>query len=196
MKKYIDDYEIVIQENSKGREKKVAVYKGAYYEINIDEAGLIKFRRNSLILLALIAIGLIGAGFIGNLGMYSFYVSLPYVLSFLPLYFLVDGGLRLPKEKRDFRRDEAELIFKRIRTASYFLFPVLCLGVIGEVVYLIWFSASAIWQELLFLFVEIVISAAAFAMIWIQKPIDVTQIISEQVRIEEDGSTNNEEPTL
>ena len=27
MKKYIDDYELVIQEDSKGREKKVAVYK-------------------------------------------------------------------------------------------------------------------------------------------------------------------------
>ncbi len=37
MKKYIDDYEVVIQKNSKGREKRVAVYKGAYYELNIDE---------------------------------------------------------------------------------------------------------------------------------------------------------------
>ena len=99
MKKYIDDYELVIQEDSKGREKKVAVYKGDYYEFNLDEPALQKFRRNTLILLALIVIGQIAAGFIANLGMYAFFVSLPYVFTFLPLYFLIDGSLRLPKEK-------------------------------------------------------------------------------------------------
>jgi len=195
MKKYIDDYEVVIQEDSKGREKKVAVYKGAWYEVNIDESALKKYRRNSLILLALVVIGLIGAGFIGNQGMYSFFVSLPYVFAFLPLYFLVDGSLRLPKEKRHLRRDETELIFTRIRVASYFLFPILCVGIIGEAVYLIWFSAGAIWLEILFLAVEIIITVAAFALLWAQRPIEVTQVFSEQVSIEEDGPIINEEPT-
>ena len=196
MKKYIDDYEVVTQENSKGRKKRVAVYKGAYYKINMDEAAYRTFRRNSLILFALVVIGLIGAGFIGNPGMYSFFVSLPYVFAILPLYFLVDGGLRLPKEKRNFRRDEADLIFKRMKTASYFLFPILCLGIVGEVVYLIWFSADSIWQELLFLGVEILISVAAFGLMRMQKPIEVTEIILAQVEIEEDRSLDNVEPTL
>jgi nitrate reductase NapE component len=196
MKKYIDDYEVVIQENSKGRKKRVAVYKGAWYEININESALKKFRRNSLILMALVVIGLIGAGFIGNQGMYSFFVSLPYVLAFLPLYFLVDGGLRLPKEKRNFRHDEVDLIFTRIRVASHFLFPILCVGIIGEVVYLIWFSTEAIWLDILFLVVEVLVTAAAFALFRTQRPIEVTQIFSEQVSIEEDGPINNEEPAL
>ncbi len=186
MKKYIDDYEVVIQKNSKGREKRVAVYKGAYYELNIDEDAIKKFRRISLILLALIVIGQIAAGFIGNAGMYTFFVALPYVFTFLPIYFMVDGGLRLPKEKRHLRRDEADLIFRRMKVASKFLFPLLCVGILGEVVYLIWFASGALWLELLFLVVEVVVLASVFGLLWIQKPIEVTEVYNEQMSIEED----------
>ena len=195
MKKYIDDYELVIQEDSKGREKKVAVYKGDYYEFNLDEPALQKFRRNTLILLALIVIGQIAAGFIANLGMYAFFVSLPYVFTFLPLYFLIDGSLRLPKEKRDLRRDEAELIFKRMKTASKFLFPLVAVGIVGDLVYLIWFASVAIGRELLFLAVEIIILAAAYLVLRMQKPIEVTMVTVEEISIEGYDPTGDEKET-
>jgi len=187
MKKYIGDYEVVTQVNSKGREKKVAVYKGAYYEVNIDEDALRKFRRNSLILLALIVIGQIAAGFIANTGMYKFFVSLPYIFTFLPLYFLVDGGLRLPKEKRHLRRDEAELIFQRMKVANKFLLPLLCAGVLGDLVYLIWFATMPIWREVLFLVTEVVVLGAVFILLRMQKPIKVDQVMVEAVSIEENS---------
>lgn len=187
MKKYIDDYEVVVQEDSRGREKRVAVYVGDYYEVKIDEISLQKFRRNSLILLALIVIGQIAAGFIANTGMYAFFVSLPYIFTFLPLYFLVDGALRLPKEKRPLRRDEAELIFKRMKTASKFLFPLLGAAILGEAVYLIWFSSGSLGQEFIFLAVEAVALAAVFVLLRIQKPIEVTQVTVEEIRVEEEN---------
>lgn len=186
MRKYIGDYEVVIQEDEKGREKGVAVYVGDYYEVNLDEAALRTFRRNSLILMALVVIGQIAAGFIANLGMYAFFVSLPYVFSFLPLYFLMDGGLRLPKEKRDLRREEAELIFKRMKTASRFLLPLLGVTVLGDLVFLLWFANGAIWREILFIAIELAMMVAVFLIIRMQQPIEVTRIVTEEVRIESD----------
>ena len=162
MKKFTDDYEIVVQEDEKGREKRTAVYVGEYYEINIDGEALRIFRRNSLILLAVVIIGQIGAGFIANQGMYAFFVSLPYIFTFLPLYFLVDGGARLPKEKHDFRRDETELIFKRMKTASRFLFPLLGVTILADVVYLIWFANTALWREFLFIGVEALMTPVTY----------------------------------
>ena len=196
MKRFTDDYEIVVQEDEKGREKRTAVYVGEYYEINIDGEALRIFRRNSLILLAVVIIGQIGAGFIANQGMYAFFVSLPYIFTFLPLYFLVDGGARLPKEKHDFRRDETELIFKRMKTASRFLFPLLGVTILADVVYLIWFANTALWREFLFIGVEALMMGAVFLILRMQKPIEVTKIAVEDVKIEEDGPVTGEEDIL
>ena len=122
MKKYADDYEIVIVEDEKGNEKKTTVYRGAYYEIDVDQQRLDQLRGLSRFLLLGTALLHVGAGFVANPGMYQFYISLPYVLSFLPLYFLAEGMLRIPKEKRRFRSDEVGLSFGRMQKASPFLF--------------------------------------------------------------------------
>ena len=188
MKKYIDDYEVVVQENEKGRSKREAVYVGDYYEINLDETEFRNFRHNSWLFLALIVIGQIGAGFVGNLGMYAFFVSLPYVFSFLPLYFLVDGSLRLPKEKRQFRRDEAERTFKRMKTATRFLLPLLAFTIVGELVFLIWLANAIVWQEILFMAIELVLVFIVYIAIRMQQEIEVTRIFKEAVRIESDSS--------
>ncbi len=50
--------------------------------------------------------------------------------------------------------------FGRMKVASKFLFPLLCVGYLGEVVYLIWFASGALWLELLFLVVEVVVLAS------------------------------------
>ena len=71
-KKYIDDYE-TIYTNEEGKEKKVITYRGPYYEIDLDQKGLIRLRRNSLLLLILIVFLHIGVGFLNNRGMYQFF---------------------------------------------------------------------------------------------------------------------------
>jgi len=77
MKRYADDYETIIKNDEHGREKKIAVYRGSYYDIALDEKDIIKFRRNSLILIVAIIVLHVAGGFIGNRGMYAFYITLP-----------------------------------------------------------------------------------------------------------------------
>jgi len=117
-KKYADDYENVTATDIKGRERKEAVYRGEYYTVNLDAEEIKPFQRKSLIITAGILILHLLGGFIGNRGMYQFYVSLPYVFAFLPLYFMFSGALRIPKEKRRYHRDETSTSYSHMKTAG------------------------------------------------------------------------------
>jgi hypothetical protein len=56
--------------------------------------------------------------------MYTFYVVLPYVISFLPMYYIGAGILHLPKEKRMYRRDEVgRAIAKSLFSPNSFSIP-------------------------------------------------------------------------
>jgi len=179
MRKYANDYELERTEDRKGRIKKTAKYIGDYYEVNVESQDLIRFRRIALLLL-IVTVGLhIGAGFVANPGMYRFFVALPYVFVFLPLYFFATGILRLPKEKRTFRSDEVYLSFERIKKASGFLIALLSLVVVGELIFLLGFAEGGYNTEIVYLILE-VLAAGAVAFLWrYQKSITV-QIISEE----------------
>lgn len=176
MKKYAEDYEIVYEDDGKGGEKKAARYIGNYFEIDIEGPELVKFKRNSLILTAFTLLFQIAGGFVGNRGMYAFYISLPYVISFLPLYFLVDSVLRLPREKRGFRRDEVDLSFTRMKKASTFLLIFLSMTVVGEIIYLIFFANEWNSIEFLFLSLESLAVVASYLMIRLRNAINVYEI--------------------
>jgi heme exporter protein D len=173
MRKYADDYELVYEDDGKGGEKKTARYIGQYFEIDIDQASLVKFKRNSLVLTILILLLHIAGGFVSNRGMYNFYVSLPYVISFLPLYFLVDSALRIPKKKRALRRDEAELSFDRMKKSSTFLLIFLAMVPVGEIIFLLFFADDRNNLEFLFLSLESFAVVAAYWMLRLQNLINV-----------------------
>jgi len=177
MRRYADDYEIAYEKDKKGREKKIAVYKGQYFEVNIDETQLVKFRRICILLLILVALLHIGGGFVANRGMYLFYVAMPYVIAFLPLYFLSAGILRLPKEKRKYRRDEVGLTFDRMKKASYSFFVILLAGILGDIIFLFVLATEGLWQEYLFLSIQVLAALGTFIIIRLQKPIEVSASI-------------------
>lgn len=181
-KRYEDDYETVVTTDEKGREKKTAAYRGDYFELSLDEDGIVKFKRNCLLLVAVIALLHIGGGFVGNRGMYQFYVALPYVLSFFPLTYLAEGILRLPKEKHKLRRDEVGLSFDRIRTASTVLLVFLGTGVIGEIAFLL-FSAekNGFTLEYRYLALEALAAAAVYLIIRLRKHIHVQTCSDQQL---------------
>ena len=180
MKRYADDFKVVIKEDEKGREKREAVYQGKFFDITIDEKELLRFRRISLVLLALIIIIHFAGGFVANQGMYAFFVATPYIFAFLPLYFMTTGILRLPKTKRKYRRDEIGLSFRRVKRSSMALFILLCVGVAGEVVYLIWFAEGEYLLEWIYLAVEVVAMMIAYIQVHIQKPIEVIPLEEEK----------------
>jgi heme exporter protein D len=105
--------------------------------------------------------------------MYNFYVSLPYVISFLPLYFLVDSALRIPKKKRALRRDEAELSFDRMKKSSTFLLIFLAMVPVGEIIFLLFFADDRNNLEFLFLSLESFAVVAAYWMLRLQNLINV-----------------------
>ena len=176
MRKYRADYEIVYEDDGKGGEKKVARYIGNFFEIDIKGSELVKFRRNSLILLAIVILLHIAGGFIGNRSMYAFYIVLPYVFSFLPMYFLADGILRIPKEKKSYRRDEAELSFDRMKKSSTFLLIFLAMVAVGEIIFLLFFTDDRNNLEFLFLSVESLGVVASYWLLRLQNIINVHKI--------------------
>lgn len=179
MKKYAKDYENVVETDEFGFERKVTVYIGNYYDVNLDEANLKKYRRLIFLLAGLMIIGQLAAGFIANRAMYTVYVSIPYVLSLLPLYFLIDSALRLPQEKRDYKRGEVELSFIRLKTASKFMLALVGISTIGDIVYMIFFSQGFDPREMVFLAVEVLVAASAYLLLRLSRPIIVTEIAGE-----------------
>ena len=183
MKRYADDYETVVTKDEKGNEKKIAVYHGDYFAIAFDQESLVHFRRNCFLLLAAIIVLHISGGFVGNPGMYQFYVAFPYVLAFFPLLYMARGILRLPKEKRKYRRDEIGLSFDRMKTSSIILIILLGMGVLGELTFLLFFSIGIrSVLEYLYLVIEVFTIAAVYFIITLQRQIRV-ETCSEQSQI-------------
>jgi len=187
-KKYADDYDTVVTADEKGRERKKAVYHGEYYEVSLDEKQIITFQRNSLLLATAIIALHLGGGFVGNQGMYQFYVSLPYVFVFLPLYFVISSVLRIPREKRKYHRDEVGLSYKRMKNASLVLIILLGVVVIGEFVFILVQGQVARNQsEISFLVLELMALAFTFLFYRFQKGFRVYQ---GEVTIEKAGNEN------
>lgn len=171
-KRYEDDFETVITLDEKGNEKKTAVYRGDYYEIDLEEKGIVKFKRINVLLLILIIILHFVSGCIGNPGMYQFYIALPYVVAFFPLLYMAIAIFRLPNKKRNFRSDEIGLSFDRMKTTSFILITLLVLGILGEIVFLIFFSGKDQQMlEYLYLISEIQAAIAVFIIIIMEKQI-------------------------
>jgi hypothetical protein len=174
MKKYSEDYELQEVTDEKGKTKEVAVYCGDYYEVSLDEQGVPRFKKMCFILLAMIAFWHLAGGFIGNLGMYKFYVALPYVAAFFPIVYLAAGIINLPREKRNFRRDEIGLSFDRIKTMAIISMSILGVSVLGEAVYIaIVAAASDRVLEFLYLSLELMAAAGAFLVFRVRQKVAV-----------------------
>jgi len=171
-KKYADDYENVITTDEKGQERKKAVYRGEYYEVALDARQIKTFRNQSLALAIAILILHVVGGFIGNLGMYEFYVSLPYVFAFLPLYFIFSGALRIPKEQRKYHRDEIGLSYNHMKNAGTALVILLLIVVVGEGVFMLLTEQTLEGgMEYLFLSLEGAAAVLAFLFFRLQKSV-------------------------
>lgn len=181
MRKHADDYETVYTIDEKGNEKSTAVYRGIFFEIDQDKDDIIRFRRNCFILLAVIVAVHISGGFVANLGMYQFYIGLPYVLAFFPMLYLAMGIFRLPREKRLFRRDEIDLSFGRIKTTNLILLLFFAAGVIGELVFLLLMAdGKQIGLETLYLAIEILAVTLSFILLRSQKQIQIKPAVNQE----------------
>lgn len=161
-------------QDESGRETLRPVYRGDYFEVSLEEQGLFKLRRSSFLMVVAMVVSHVTAGFLNNLGMGQFYISLPYVFSFLPLFHLASGIWRIPQEKRLYRRVEVDLSFNRMKSASKILLILLAIGIIGEITFLIFFSAGEnLGLEFEFLLLEVLAAITVYFQISLLKPIIV-----------------------
>ena len=174
MNKYSNDYKIEYEVDQFGKEKKISVYQGDFYEMDLDLSELINFKRKCVYLLIAIVVLQISGGFVANNGMYRFYIAIPYVFAFLPMYYLAAGILHLPKEKRLYRRDEIGLSFDRMGASSKVLMIFLISGVLGEFLFIMFSSANnQSYLEFLYLAIEISALSVVIFIIRMQSRIRV-----------------------
>ncbi len=170
MRKYSKDFKIEVVKDKNGREKTKAVYYGPYFEVSLDEKELHYYKLTGFLFLLVIGVIHVGAGFAANLGMYQFYVALPYVAVFLPLFYLALGIFHIPHEKRSYRRDEVGLSFDQIRTSSVGLLITLGLGILGEIAFLVFaFAGNQTNPDFMFLALEVGAAIAAYFFFRIQR---------------------------
>ncbi len=174
LKKYANDYELVVTKDEQGNEKTTTQYKGDFFKLSISEADFQIFKSRCVALAIVIAVLHVLGGFINNAGMRQFYVALPYVIVFFPLLYLLIGVFRLPKPKQKYYRHEIGLSFNRVKKASRILLIVSAIGFIGEIVFIIFASAgSPMRLELPFLLTGLLVMVGAFFIISLQKRINV-----------------------
>lgn len=172
-KKYIEDYDLVEMEDSRGRLKKTAVYQGDYFHLNLEESKIKSFKQQ-IALLFLAVCGLhIGAGFVNNPGLNQMYAAIPYTAAFFPLVFLGTGVLRIPSEKRLYRNEEIGLSYKRVVNMCRLYLLFMTIGIIGIMIYLIVASnGQALVHEAVYS--GMVLSASLIIWIILKKATGVT----------------------
>ncbi|HBO33838.1 MAG TPA: hypothetical protein DD636_03730 [Anaerolineaceae bacterium] len=163
-KKYIKDYDLVETEDEKGRVKKTAIYSGEYFRLNLEESQ-IKQLKLQFILFFVAALALhVGAGLVNNPGLYKIYMVIPYTGSFLPLFFLAEGILRIPGTKRAYRNEEMGLSYQRVVGMSRFYLILMGIGMVGALAYLIFASnGQALEREALY----IGLALGAALLVWL-----------------------------
>jgi hypothetical protein len=177
MKKYSEDYELQEVTDEKGKTREVAVYRGDYFEVSLDEQRVPRFKKLCLILLVMIVFWHLAGGFIGNPGMYKFYVAFPYVAAFFPIIYMAAGILNLPCEKRKFRRDEIGLSFNRIKTMAIIALAILGVSVLGEAVYIAFVAAAPDRiLEFLYLSLELMAGAGVFLLFKVRQKVAIMLI--------------------
>ena len=160
-KKYINAYETVYEYDEDGRETRRVNYRGDIYEIVTDEVNIKKYKMTQIIIVVLVFLIQLALGFINNAGGRILYVSLPYLIAFLPMAYWFIAATRLPSEKKELRLEIVDLGFKRSKVMSLLIAIFSGIAILGAIVFLIFFSEGNILKDLLFLLGQLIVFTLA-----------------------------------
>ncbi len=181
MKKYIKDYKTILTVNDKGEQIRTYEYQGDYFKLPFNASQMQKFKTIFLLTLAGIIFLHIAGGILNNPGMRQFYVAIPYIMVFLPLFNLLRSGLRLPVEERKYRREEIGVTYERFSNHSLILLIFLGACLVGEVVFLLFFSkGSPQASEYYFLAAEIAAMALSLVIHFKLKKVVITKASDDE----------------
>ncbi|ABX41198.1 hypothetical protein [Lachnoclostridium phytofermentans] len=137
---YVNDYDInteVTKEGNKYKEKKNITYHGKYYRIQMDDDKIKKAKWINVVFGIVFFLLFTFLGFLNNDSSRIFYVVLPYVILFLPIFYTNMGTIKLLNISGDMTTKEYEFTIQRMRktTLSMLILAIACS--IGEILYLV-----------------------------------------------------------
>jgi hypothetical protein len=181
MRKYVKDYKTILSVNENGKQIRTYEYQGDYFKLPFSNAQMQKFKIIFLLVLFGVLAAHIAGGFMNNAGMRQFYVAIPFVLTFLPIFNLLRSGVRLPVEERKYRREEIGVTYERFSNHSLILLITLGVCLAGEVIFLLFFSkGSPALSEYYFLAVELTALALSLLIFFNIKKIVITRVPEEE----------------
>lgn len=179
-KKYINAYQNVIDYDEEGREKHSLVYLGEYFEVDLDQEGLRRFRLTQVFLFVAVLLIHIGLGFLNHAGGRVLYVAVPYAIAFFPLLYWAFGVFRMPSKKQEFRQEHIGLSFDRVKNMSLTTAIAAGITALGMLIFIILFRNTSVWIELLFLLGEIIVLCLAIYAHVLSKKLKITKIEKPQ----------------
>lgn len=175
--RYIQDYEIEVALDDKGKEKKTLKYCGPRYDISFSGLTYRVYKRVSFSFYAALVISHVASGFAANQGMYQIYIALPFAIAFLTITLLGFNLFTLPKDHLRIRRDEMELSFKKIKINSAITLFLLIMVILGEIIYFITHTGNdQLVPELLFLFPELISVLVVFGLLRLHQKVQIQKI--------------------
>lgn len=172
MKKYYKDYKPVTKVQTQGQLKQEVEYIGSYYYYKLTKEELKKKKIQYGIHELIIAMILLGVGFLDNPGNRMFYVVLPYVGMFLPTAYSILGVILFIKSKNKMEYATFDKSRNRIYRSTIACIILGIMTIVGDFCFILLRAPSAkLGYELGFLAGMIAVVALSIHFLLLQKKV-------------------------
>ena len=173
--RYSKDYEIHERESSRpGKYKKEIVYTGEYYTFNLSAKEKLRFQWISTVVYAFLSVVFGAIGVLNNDGSRMFYVVMPYVFLFLPLFYGWMGIFRLFTLNQPMTRIECDHSVERMKKSTLGILVMSITSGLGEIIYLFTHkNIENVRKEIFFLSGILFLTFSSLLVFQVQKKIVV-----------------------
>lgn len=170
-KKYLADWALEEQVNSKGRIVRQAVYRGTWFAFAAPGETLRRTKRRYAVLSVVCFAAYIGALCFNAPCAHIWYTMIPFALMALPEYFLGAGLYRLLTARGRVTREHRDKLAPRLAGASLCLAIVSALALVGQLFY--WLRWGGTWADAVFLAAAVILLALSAWMFARRKELEM-----------------------
>ena len=175
--KYSKDYESqIIKQGNKTKTN--LVYKGNYYSYNLSEKKYQRLKWSYLFFDLLFLATFIFIGCLNTIGSRQIYIILPYLFTFLPIFYEIMGTITLMKTKAKLTYVEYDTSVLRIKRSTIGILVFSVSSAIGEVIFLVLNRNSNISNlEYMFLSGVLFMSVSSFLFLQLQSKYKCSEVV-------------------
>lgn len=170
-KKYLADWALEEQVNSKGRIVRQAVYRGTWFAFAAPGETLRRTKRRYAVLSVVCFAAYIGALCFNAPCAHIWYTMIPFALMALPEYFLAAGLYRLVTAKERVTREHRDKLAPRYAGASLALAICAALGLVGQLFY--WLRGGGTGLDVVFVLAAAILLGASVWMFAHRKALEM-----------------------